>query len=377
MRVALFYHSLVSDWNHGNAHFLRGIATEMIERGHDVVVHAPRDGWSVTNLIEQGGYGSIEAFRTRYPSLLDREYDLESLDLEALLDGVELVIVHEWNEHHLVQRIGEHHARHRDYRLLFHDTHHRSFTDQRSMDAYDLRYYDGVLAFGAALRDLYLTKGWIQRAWVWHEAADIRVFHPRDDVPCEAEVVWVGNWGDEERTAELYQFLFDPVTESGLRTTVYGVRYPEEAQHKLHRRGIAYRGWLENFRVPEVFARHCATVHIPRRPYVEALPGIPTIRPFEALACGIPLVCAPWEDTEGLFTPGKDFLVARNSKEMRQHLSDLVHDRQMASELALHGHRTILNKHTCAHRVDELFSICHQLGMSNGFHHLSSAKESP
>ncbi len=28
-----------------------------------------------------------------------------------------------------------------------------------------------------------------------------------------------------------------------------------------------------------------------------ALPGIPTIRPFEALACGIPLVAAPWRET--------------------------------------------------------------------------------
>ena len=29
MRAALFYHSLVSDWNHGNAHFLRGVVTEL------------------------------------------------------------------------------------------------------------------------------------------------------------------------------------------------------------------------------------------------------------------------------------------------------------------------------------------------------------
>ena len=43
------------------------------------------------------------------------------------------------------------------------------------------------------------------------------------------------------------------------------------------------------------------TVHVPRRPYVDALPGIPTIRVFEALACGIPLVSAPWRDEEGLF----------------------------------------------------------------------------
>jgi spore maturation protein CgeB len=33
MRIVLFCHSLVSDWNHGNAHFLRGIAAELLARG--------------------------------------------------------------------------------------------------------------------------------------------------------------------------------------------------------------------------------------------------------------------------------------------------------------------------------------------------------
>ena len=33
MRFVIFTHSLVSDWNHGNAHFLRGIATELLELG--------------------------------------------------------------------------------------------------------------------------------------------------------------------------------------------------------------------------------------------------------------------------------------------------------------------------------------------------------
>ena len=43
MRFVLFYHSLLSDWNHGNAHFLRGIAGELQHRGHEVVVYEPRD----------------------------------------------------------------------------------------------------------------------------------------------------------------------------------------------------------------------------------------------------------------------------------------------------------------------------------------------
>lgn len=103
------------------------------------------------------------------------------------------------------------------------------------------------------------------------------------------------------------------------------------------------------------------TVHVPRRPYVEAPPGIPTIRPFEALACGIPLISAPWNDRENLFTPDEDFLIARNGREMRRQLRAVLSDKAMARELAEHGRRTILARHTCAHRVDELLEIYTQL----------------
>jgi spore maturation protein CgeB len=101
------------------------------------------------------------------------------------------------------------------------------------------------------------------------------------------------------------------------------------------------------------------TVHVPRRPYVEALPGIPTIRPFEALACGIPLVSAPWCDSEGLFRPGEDYLVARTGQEMRRHVRSVLNDPDLAAALAGNGRDTILARHTCAHRVDELLSIVH------------------
>ena len=46
MRLVFFVHSLVSDWNHGNAHFLRGVVRELIARGHDVRVYEPEDAWS-------------------------------------------------------------------------------------------------------------------------------------------------------------------------------------------------------------------------------------------------------------------------------------------------------------------------------------------
>jgi spore maturation protein CgeB len=361
MKIVLFYHSLLSDWNHGNAHFLRGVATELIERGHQVAVYEPRDNWSLTNLRAEHGEQPLRDFAAAYPRLTTALYDLPSLDLDAALEGADLVLVHEWNDHALVRQIGEHRARHGAYRLLFHDTHHRAVSAPAEMEAYDLRHYDGVLAYGEVLRELYLRHGWAQRAWTWHEAADTRVFLPHPEIRRERDLIWVGNWGDDERSAELREFLIEPVRKLQLSATVHGVRYPAEARAELDAAGIDFRGWLPNFRAPEVFAAHKVTVHVPRRPYVEALPGIPTIRPFEALACGIPLISAPWNDCENLFSPGEDFLIASDGREMQRQLRAVLSDKAMARELAEHGRRTVLARHTCAHRVDELLEIVRQL----------------
>ena len=361
MRIILFYHSLLSDWNNGNAHFLRGVATELLARGHQVAVWEPLHAWSVEHLREEHGNGPLADLARVYPSLHVERYELDRLDLDRVLDDADLVMVHEWNDHDLVRRVGQHRALTGDYHLLFHDTHHRSSTDSASMAAYDLRHYDGVLAFGSIIRDIYLDKGWAQQAWVWHEAADTRVFRPLPAVEREGDLVWIGNWGDEERSAELHRFLIEPVQHLGLRARVHGVRYPDYARQALQAAGIQYAGWLPNYCVPEVFARFGVTVHIPRRPYVEALPGVPTIRIFEALACGIPLVCSPWEDTEELFTRGKDFLVAHDGDEMVQYLKMLLHEPETARSLAAHGLDTVRARHTCAHRVDELEAICAEL----------------
>jgi len=352
----MFYHSLISDWNHGSAHFLRGVVSELMSRGHDVRVYEPKNGWSLQNLIAEHGEGQIKQFQKAYPGLKSNFYSLETLDLDEALDGADVVIVHECNSNELIHRIGKHRAKAGGYKLFFHDTHHRSATDPESMAEYGLSNYDGVLAFGEAVRDIYLSNGWHDNVWVWHEAADVKVFHPVERVPRQGDLVWIGNWGDGERTNELREFLVDPVKSLGLRAQAYGVRYPDYGKRMLAEAGITYAGWLPNYEAPTVFGGYRVTVHVPRRPYNEFLPGIPTIRVFEALACGIPLVSAPWDDSEGLFTPGRDYLIASNSSEMKRHLRTLLYDKEAAAEMAAHGLKTIRERHTCAHRVDELLA---------------------
>jgi spore maturation protein CgeB len=356
MRLAYFTHSLASCWNHGNAHFLRGVLRELIARGHQVTAFEPTGAWSLENLLRDHGAAGLGAYRSAYPDLASTAFD-RLTDLESLVAQADAVIVHEWNEPALVAEIGRIRAHGGRFTLLFHDTHHRAVSDPDAIRAFDLSGYDGVLAFGETLADVYRRWGWADRVFVWHEAADIGLFHPPATEGDRSGLVWIGNWGDGERTREIEDFLLAPARTAGLLLDIYGVRYPPEALSLLKRYAARYRGWLPNARAPEVFSQHLATVHVPRRYYSTILPGIPTIRVFEALACGIPLVSAPWEDSEHLFRPGRDFLYARSGQEMASLLRDLREDPALRASLIASGLETILARHTCGHRADELLSI--------------------
>ncbi len=119
MKIVMFYHSLLSDCNHGNADIERGVVSELTSRGHKVLVYEEK------------------------PETLD-------LDLGLALDGADMVIVHEWNACGLVQRIGKHRQTLGRYMLLFCDTIHRLVIDEVSMSAHDMSNYDRVLVYDEA-----------------------------------------------------------------------------------------------------------------------------------------------------------------------------------------------------------------------------------
>ena len=356
MKIVYFTHSLASCWNHGNAHFLRGVLSDLIARGHDVHVWEPYDAWSLENLLADHGEGGLAPYYAAYPELNSRQYRPKTAP-EEMISGADLVIVHEWNDPALVAALGRRRASGGRFTLLFHDTHHRAVSEPEAMRGYDLSGYDGVLAFGEALADVYRSWGWGNRVWTWHEAADLRRFHPPARQMPRGGLVWIGNWGDGERTEELEHFLFRPAADAGLALDIFGVRYPDPARTTLARYGAAYHGWAPNACAPQIFARYLATVHVPRRYYATILPGIPTIRVFEALACGIPLISAPWEDREGLFRPGVDYLIARDGAAMTRHLRAVASDPALRASLIQHGLDTIRKHHSCTHRVDQLLAI--------------------
>lgn len=359
MKIVLFYHSLISDWNHGNAHFLRGTYASLQRMGHEVIVYEPEGGWSLTSLVEDYGQKALSEFHLKFPELTPHFYDPRHYELREMLHGADLVIVHEWNDPELVKAIGEFRLVH-DFLLFFHDTHHRAVSAPTDMQRYDLSHYDVVLAFGESLTEVYRQMGWHDRVWTWHEAADVSTYYPVEGKEYQGDVVWIGNWGDEERTQELHEFIIEPIKALKLKAKFFGVRYPQHALAALADAGIEYGGYLPSTKVAETFADYRATIHVPRRFYLDHLPGIPTIRPFEAMACKIPLLSAPWVDSENLFTAGKDYLLAQNGRDMMILLAKIITEPTFSKAMADHAYDTIISKHTCDHRAHELLEIYSQ-----------------
>jgi spore maturation protein CgeB len=334
--------------------------------GHRVTSWEPRGGWSLTNLLRDEGVEAVA--RVARPEF---RRDARSDDPggaerpaphEEAVAGSDVVVVHEWTEPAVVEALVALRACTRcGFELLFHDTHHRAVSAPATIAALPLDAFSGVLAFGRSLAEVYRRRFGVQRAWVFHEAADVRRFRPLEREK-EHDVVWIGNWGDEERSEELRAFWLGAARALPARRFVgHGVRYPEDALDEVADAGVAYRGWACSLDVPDIMARSRVALHIPRRIYPTSLPGIPTIRVFEALACGVPLACAPWRDSEGLFGEA-DFAMAASTEAMTEVLRKLLVDEEVALRQAERGLATVRARHTCDHRAAELLDIIEDLG---------------
>ncbi|HLQ51285.1 MAG TPA: glycosyltransferase [Terriglobales bacterium] len=365
--IRYFAHSWVSDWNHGNAHFLRGLVRALLKAGEKVRCYEELGSWSLSNLIKQEDERAITAiddFRKAFPELKIQFYRNDPRLGEWLareLRGADIVILHEWNHPRLVNHVLGLKSK-LGFRVLLHDTHHRSYTSPREILQFNLHLFDGVLAFGEAVRRIYANGFGVERAWTLHEAADVESFRPLA-AEKSMDALWIGNWGDDERTREMEEFLVQPAEQlSDLKFVAYGVRYPEAALARFEHANIEFRGYLPNLRSPQAYNQAKVALHIPRRQYANGLSGIPTIRMFEAMACGAFLLCSPWQDDEGLFRAQQDYVSVGDGAAMQATLREMSRDERARAQIANNGFETIRQRHTCAHRAAELIEICKELG---------------
>jgi spore maturation protein CgeB len=78
----------------------------------------------------------------------------------------------------------------------------------------------------------------------------------------------------------------------------------------------------------------------------------PSVRLFEAAACGTPIISDRWAGLDGLLTPGREILLASRAEEVLAVLRNFGEDERL--ELAARARARILAEHTAAHRAEQL-----------------------
>jgi spore maturation protein CgeB len=78
----------------------------------------------------------------------------------------------------------------------------------------------------------------------------------------------------------------------------------------------------------------------------------PSVRLFEAAACGVPIISDRWEGVETFFSPGEEILLAADGDEVCRHLREVEPPRR--ARIAARARARVLGAHTSAHRAAEL-----------------------
>jgi spore maturation protein CgeB len=85
----------------------------------------------------------------------------------------------------------------------------------------------------------------------------------------------------------------------------------------------------------------------------------PSVRLFEAAACGTVIISDPWAGLETIFRLGEELLVAHSAADVLAYLHDL--DEEQRCVIGQQAREAVMRRHTAAHRAVELEGYFDQL----------------
>jgi nucleoside-diphosphate-sugar epimerase/spore maturation protein CgeB len=174
-------------------------------------------------------------------------------------------------------------------------------------------------------------------------SADPAIYHPLD-VPKRWDLTYLGTYS-ADRQPTLEKLLLEPARlRPDLRFAVAGPQYPTDIvwPDNVER--------IDHLPPSEHAAFYCAsrmTLNVTREDMIAA-GWSPSVRLFEAGACGTPILSDRWDGIESIFTPGREIVLADSSDDVVDALS-----RDLDPIGAAACHR-VLEAHTAAHRAAEL-----------------------
>jgi spore maturation protein CgeB len=208
--------------------------------------------------------------------------------------------------------------------------------------------YDLYLSFtgGPTLRRLERDLG-SPMARPLYCAFDPELYAPQ---PCEPEwdLGYMGTYS-EDRQPALEQLLLEPAHRAPRgRFVVAGAMYPDSVVWPAN---VARRAHVPPAEHRRFYCSQRFTLNLTRADMVRAGHS-PSVRLFEAAACGVPIISDEWPGLGSLFRPHHEILIARCPDDVVHYLTAL--DRQEAQRVGARARRRVLAEHTAPHRAAQL-----------------------
>ncbi|HEY0627134.1 MAG TPA: glycosyltransferase [Allosphingosinicella sp.] len=168
--------------------------------------------------------------------------------------------------------------------------------------------------------------------------------YPPLDVPKKWALSYLGTYSPDRQPA-LERLLIEPARAlPNERLVVAGPQYPADIDWPKNVERIEHCPPADH---PAFYAASRFTLNVTRADMIAA-GWSPSVRLFEAAACGIPVISDKWQGIEELLTPGREIILADKSEDV---IAALSHD---ASGLGQAARTRILAAHTASHRAAEL-----------------------
>jgi spore maturation protein CgeB len=135
------------------------------------------------------------------------------------------------------------------------------------------------------------------------------------------------------------------------RFAVAGAQYPDET---VWPENVEYIPHLPPAEHPKFYCGQAFTLNLTRAD-MRALGYSPSVRLFEAAACGVPIISDDWPGLGTIFAPSREILIAESADEIVAFLRDLTPERR--KRIAAAARHRVLAEHTAAHRAEELETL--------------------
>ncbi|HYG85146.1 MAG TPA: glycosyltransferase [Azospirillum sp.] len=337
--------SITSSWGNGHATTYRALLKGMAARGHRILfLERNRPWYADTRDMDRPGFCKV-ALYNGLNELAEKHADaVRRADLvivgSYVPDGVD---VGAW-----VQATAEGVTAFYDIDTPVTMT-RLERGDTEYLSAWVIPGFDLYLSFtGGPILDRLEREFGAQRARVLYCSVDPDAYFPELGPPVRWDLGYLGTYSID-RQPTLNRLLLAPARQLPHASfIVAGPQYPEDIDWPVNVQRVDHLPPAEH---RSFYNAQRFTLNVTRADMVTA-GWSPSVRLFEAAACGTPIISDPWHGLETLFTPGEEILITADSEQVARWLRDITPAR--ASAIGRAARRRVLASHTGVRRAMEL-----------------------